>query len=203
MTRANKTSIAVMTALLSLSATAWSRGPVANGPAIGGPDSVEMNRSATTPAIPAMGTNAPAIPAMPGNPTAREEVRDNRDASSMHLQDNAATRNDAINRPDLAVTPDLPSQAKGRAESATSGTGITPSVGGTPATREEIRTNRDPNSVHMDDNLSTRANTVNQNDLAVTPDLPSKAQDRYTSGSQKSEKQKVTQRKKKSRTSIN
>lgn len=203
MTRANKTSIAVMTALLSLTTTAWSRGPAANGPQMGGPSPVEMNRNAATPAVPSMGSGAPAIPAMPGNPTAREEVRENRDASSMHLKDNAATRNDAIDRPDLAVTPDLPSQAKDRAEAATSGAGMTPSVGGTPATREEIRANRDPNSVHIEDNLSTRANTVNQNDLAVTPDLPSKAQDRYTSGSQKSDKQKVTQRKNKSRTRVN
>lgn len=198
MTRANKTSIAVMTALLSLStASVWARAPVSNGPAIGGSGTVEMNRNAATPAVPAMGTNAPAIPAMPGNPTAREEVRENRDASSMHLKDNAATRNDAINRPDLAVTPDLPSQAKDRAESATSGAGLTPSVGGTPATREEIRANRDPNSTHVDENLNARASGVNENDLAATPDLPSKAQDRYTSGSQKTGKQVM--RKNKSR----
>lgn len=159
MTPANKTSIAVMTALLSLTSTAWSRGPAADGSQMGGPSSIEMNRNAATPAMPSMGPGSTAIPAMPGNPTAREEARGNRDASSMQPKDNA-TRNDPINRPDRAGFPDLPNQARDRAESATSGAGMAPSVGGRPATREDLRAN--PSSVRMDDNRSTRTNGVNQ-----------------------------------------
>lgn len=225
MNRRNKISIAIMSALLALGATStFARGPIAPaGPAasssgidLGQPKITPpaqarkelgstANSNAATPAIPPSlppSVGGPtAMPALPGNPTARDQVLDNRDAGGPQLRNTGPAVNAAgSGQGDLAITPSLP---KDRYDGMGSGGGSMPSVGVGASTRSEIRTGRDAGSADMEQDASARARAdrLNQNDPAVAPDIASETRGKAKSPARdKAATNRTTPRKNKSRT---
>lgn len=160
MNRVNKISIAVMSAFLTIgSGATYARDPIApTGPAANS-SGIDLGQRQVAPAhireemgSPMTGQNA-ATPAMPGNPTANERVRENRDANRPQTDIGTDARANASGRSDLTTTPTLP---RDRYDPAVRGTGSTPSVGGGAATRSEIRSGRDASSVQFKENAGTR-----------------------------------------------
>lgn len=215
MNRVNKISIAIMGAFLTIGAgSTFARDPIAPAGPAASSSGIDLGRSQVTPpaqirkelgsplsnpsadapAIPSGTSSTAATPAMPGNSIAAEQVRDNRDINSPQTQIGAGARANGSSQSDL--TPTLPRNGY----DAVPGVNATPSAGGDAATRSEIRSGRDSSSVHIQENASSRAQTVNQTDRAVTPDLPSSAQDKYESATRaKPALDRVTQQKNKSR----
>lgn len=213
MNRVNKISITIMSAFLTIGAgSTFARGPIAPaGPAasssgidLGQPQvmppaqirkelgSPLTNPNAAIPAIPSSASGTATTPAMPGNPTAGEQLRDNRDTHSLQTEIGTDARANVSGQSDLAPT--LPYDPAGP------GLNSTPAVGGDAATRSEVRGGRDPSSVPIQENASARLDAVNRNDRAVTPDLPSSAQDKDESATRaKPAQDRATQRKNKSR----
>ena len=227
MNRRNKISIAIMSAFLALGATStFARGPIAPaGPAasssgidLGQPQVTPpaqvrkelgstANPNAATPAIPPSlppGMGGPTtMPALPGNPTAREQVLDNRDANEAQLQRDtgAAANANGSGQGDLAITPSLP---KDRYDTMGPGAGAMPSVDAGTSTRSEIRTGRDANSVDVEQDAAARAGSesADQNGTGIAPDKPRDTQRKAKSTTRaKPATDQTTQQKNKSRNS--
>lgn len=217
MTRTNKLSIAITSMFLTIAASSAAAGPLGATGSVTGAAGIDLggqaqiappiqiqkkelglpaSPNAATPATPSNATGSSAVPALPGNSTAQEQVLEHRNTDAARLNSSTDVRGNIGTESDLSVN--------SRSSAETAGTGASIDLDGSAKSRSEASTSRDKNMALPAQDMDSQARSESELDLATSPNTSSKARNKSElSGTQKSAKNKMTERKNKSRTRVN